>query len=133
MYKPVLRDWIWADGRGPELRRAHFFGRGLNLIALDYLNPDWVSEDDMRHLVLHKTHQVTPEEVYDYSRETVGWGPSINQAAVVDLGRSAWLLSFSQQHLASCRHYRIMFYDEYLELICEGISAAHGPYCPRQP
>ena len=132
MYKPVLRDWIWAEGRGPELRQAHFLGQGLVLVALDYLNPDWASEEDTRHLLIHKAqvHQVTPEEVYDYSHETVSWGPSIDQAAVVDLGRSAWLLSFSQQHLARCRHYRIMFYDEYLDIICENITAAHGAYAP---
>ncbi|WP_315712519.1 MULTISPECIES: hypothetical protein [unclassified Bradyrhizobium] len=132
MYKPILRDWIWADGRGPELRRGHFFGHGLNLIALDYLNPDWASEDDMRHLILHKVqvHQVTPEEVHDYSREIVSWGPAIDQAAVVDLGKSDWLLSFAQRHLARCRHFRIMFYDEYVDVICESITAAHGAYAP---
>jgi hypothetical protein len=27
MLKPVLRGWTWTEGRGPELRRAHFRGR----------------------------------------------------------------------------------------------------------
>jgi len=130
MYKPVLRDWIWSEGRGPELRRAHFRGSGLHLIALDYLNPDWSSEDDLRHLIIHKgqVHQSTPEEVYNRSRDEVQWGPSINQAAVVDLGKSDWLLAFAQRHLSKCRHYRIMFYDEYLDIICEDVTAAAGPY-----
>ena len=130
MYRPILVDSIWAEGRGPELRRAHFRGRGLSLIALDYLNPDWASEDETRHLIIHKgqVHQYTPEEVYSYSRDGVQWGPSINQAAVVDLGRSDWLLAFSQRHLGNCKHYRIMFYDEFLDVICENITAAAGPY-----
>jgi hypothetical protein len=100
------------------------------LIALDYLNPDWASEDEMRHLIIHKAqvYQYTPEEVYNYSCGEVQWGPSINHAAVVDFGRSDWLRSFSQRHLGNCKHYRIMFYDEFLDIVCEGITAAAGPY-----
>jgi hypothetical protein len=130
MYKPVLRDWIWAEGRGPELRRAHFRANGLSLIALDYFNPDWASEDEMRHLLIHRgqAHQYTPHEVFNYSRDEVRWGPSVNQAAVLDLGRSDWLLAFSQSHLGHCKHYRVMFYDEFLDIICENITAAAGPY-----
>ena len=133
MFEPVLRDWIWAEGRGPELRRAHFRGKGLSLIALDYLNPDSASEKEMRHLIIHRgqAHQYTPEEVYQSSRDSISWGPAINQAAVVSLGRSDWLLSFSQRHLGNCRHYRIMFYDEWLDIICENITAAMGPYSPQ--
>ncbi|MGC2778433.1 MAG: hypothetical protein WA418_22635, partial [Bradyrhizobium sp.] len=125
MYKPVLRDWIWAEGRGPELRCAHHRGNGLILIALDYLNPDSGPEHDVRHLIIHQAqvHQYTPEEVYNPLSDEVQWGPPIDQAAVVDLGRSNWLLGFSQMHLARCRHYRIMFYDEYLDIICENITA----------
>ena len=133
MYKPVLLDRIWAEGRGPELRRAHFRGKGLSLIALDYLNPDYGSEDDMRHLIIHKAqvHQYTPEELYNSSRDEVRWGPSLGQAAVVDLGKSDWLLAFSQRHLGNCKHYRIMFYDEWLDIICENITAAAGSYSSR--
>jgi len=133
MYKPVLLDWIWADGRGPELRRAHFLAGGLSPIALDYLNPDWASEDEMRHLIIHKgqVHQYTPEEIYNYSCDEVRWGPSINQAAVVDLARSHWLLAFSQLHLGNCKHYRIMFYEGFLDIICEDITAEAGPYSSR--
>ena len=130
MYQAVLRDRIWAEGRGPELRRAHFRGDGLILVALEYLNPDWSSEADVKHLVVHRAqvHLYTPEEVYNSTRDEVRWGPSINQAAVVNLGKSAWLLTFSQRHLARCEHYRIMFYDQYLDVICENISAEDGPY-----
>jgi hypothetical protein len=133
MYKPVLRDRIWAEGRGPELRRAHFGGIGLTLVALEYLNPDWSSVADIKHLIIHRAqvHQYTPHEVYNYARDEVRWGPSISQAAIVDLEKSDWLLTFSQQHLARCKHYRLMFYDEYLDIICENISAENGPYHSR--
>jgi hypothetical protein len=134
MFEPVLRDWIWAEGRGPELRSAHFRGGRLSLAALDYLNPDYASEQEMRHLVIHRgqVHQYTPEEVYKSVREEGQWGPSINQAAVVNLGRSEWLLSFSQRHLGTCKHYRLMFYDEWLDIICENITAAAGPYVSQE-
>ena len=61
-------------------------------------------------------------------RDEVRWGALINQAAIVNFGKSEWLLSFSQQHLARCKHYRLMFYDGYLDVICENITAENGPY-----
>jgi hypothetical protein len=130
MYQVVLRDWIWAEGRGPELRRAHFAGIGLTLAALEYVNPDWRSDADIKHLIVRRAqvHMCTPEEVYNCARDEVQWGPSIDQAAVVNLGKSEWLLTFSQQHLERCDHYRIMFYDQYVDIICENISAENGPY-----
>jgi hypothetical protein len=102
------------------------------LIALDYLNPDHASETEVRHLKIHggQVFQYTPEEVYRRSGDSVSWGPAINQAAAVNLGRSEWLLSFAQRHLGNCRHYRIMFYDEWLDIVCENITAAMGAYSP---
>ena len=130
MYEVVLRDWIWAAGRGPELRRVHHLANGIGLVAIDYGNPDYASEADLKHLIFHRVqvHVFTPEEVHNYAGDEVRWGPSINQAAAVNLGKSAWLLSFAQRHLVRCNHYRLMFYDEYLDVICEGISAEAGPY-----
>jgi hypothetical protein len=70
-------------------------------------------EDDTRHLIIHKeqVHKYTPEEVYNSSRDELRWGASINPAAMVDLGKSDWLLSFTQRHLGKCRHDRVTFYD----------------------
>jgi hypothetical protein len=106
---------------------VHFLGTGFNLVALEYMNPDCA---DIKHLVLQGTqvHLFTPEEVYNCLRDEVRWGPSIDSAALVNLGKSEWLLTFDQRHLARCNHYRIMFYDEYLDIICENISADNGPY-----
>ena len=33
MYEPILRDKIWAEERGPELRRAYFRGGILIVVA----------------------------------------------------------------------------------------------------
>ena len=68
----------------------------------------------------------TPEEVCSVG--DVPWGPNLNFAAAVDLGRSAWLQSFAQQHLDQCRHFRVMFYDYRLDIICEGITAHRGAF-----
>lgn len=128
MEQAVLRDWMWADGRGPELQRVYYVRSQLR--ALEYLNPDWRSEADVRHLLFDRTQvsMFTPEEVHNYADGGIKWGPTIDQAAVVNLGRSNWLLSFAQLHLERCSHYRLMFYDEFLDVICEGISAGQGPY-----
>jgi hypothetical protein len=75
-----------------------------------------------------QVHLSTPEEVYKYIRDEVQWGPSINQAAALDLGRSDWLRSFAQRHLCKCEHYRIMVCDDILDIICEDIAAAAGAY-----
>ena len=80
-------------------------------------------------MIVHgaQVYMLTPEEVHDYTHDEVKWGPSIEQAAAVNLGTSSWLLSFAQQHLAPCNHYRVMFYDEFLDVICENLSAKCGP------
>ncbi|HUI97292.1 MAG TPA: hypothetical protein VLX44_16165 [Xanthobacteraceae bacterium] len=110
------------------MRRAHYAGTLLR--AVEYVNPDWSSESDVKHLLLHRAQvsMFTPEEVHDYRRDEIQWGPALDQAAVVDLGKSEWLLGFAQQHLDRCHHYRVMFYDQFLDVICEDISAREGPY-----
>ena len=70
----------------------------------------------------------TPEEVHNYVRGGVQWGPAVDQSAIVDLGKSEWLRSFNRLHLERCSHYRILFYDALLDVICEDISAGRGPY-----
>ena len=131
MTEQLLRDQIWASGRGPELRRIHHSQLGgTSIVAIDYLNPDSASENDIRHLRIHRAQvsMITPEEVHNYGSDKIEWGPPLRQAAVVNLGKSDWLRSFAQQHLGRCNHYRLMFYDEIIDLICEGISAEAGPY-----
>jgi hypothetical protein len=73
MQRTILRDWIWAEGRGPELRRVHYARSQLK--ALEYANPDWSSEGDVRHLLFHQVQvsMFTPEEVYNYGRNEITW------------------------------------------------------------
>ena len=99
---------------------------GSRLRALEYLNP---SETDVRHLFFNGTQVslFTPDEVYNYGRDEINWGPAIDQAAAVNLGKSEWLLGFAQEHLDRCSHYRIMFYDYFLDVICENVAAGKGP------
>jgi len=68
----------------------------------------------------------TPEEV-------IGAGQMLDSererhAAAMDYGKSDWLQSFDQQHLSHCRYYKLLFYDEMLDVICERIEFSDGPY-----
>ncbi len=62
----------------------------------------------------------TPEELIGQVR---GGGAS-------DLGISRWLEGFRQQHLAACRHFELLFYDERLDIICESLEFADGAFTP---
>lgn len=120
---------FYADGRGPELQRR-WRQDGSVLRAIEYFNPDDVYGDDtLKHVrfVGMQVVQITPEEVIDYAE----LGPRLSAsrpAAMFDLGRSAWLRSFSQRHLASCRHFQLMFYDELFDVICEQVTSHSGPF-----
>lgn|SRR5215813_7128732 len=133
MHRGVLRTWLWTEGRGPKLRRVHYTGtrapHPVRLRALDYLNPNWGSDVEIRHLEFNQARvwMFTSEEVHNYGRDGISWGAAIDHAAAVNLGKSEWLLSFAQQHLDRCNHYRIMFYDEFLDVICESVGACRGP------
>jgi hypothetical protein len=122
----VLGDRFYHDGRGPTLVRVHYSHTGSTIAAADYQNPD---DSKVRHLVFRapQVFMFTPEEVENYESNGMNWG-STSKAAIVSLGRSPWLRSFAQTHLARCSHYRVMFYDEYLDIICEGIEAKDGQY-----
>jgi hypothetical protein len=124
--EPVLADRFYHDGRGPALVRVHYSKTGSTIEAADYQNPD---ESKMRHLVFRASQvfMFTPEEVENYEADGVAWART-NRAAIVSLGRSPWLRSFAQTHLGRCNHYRVMFYDEYLDIVCEGIEANDGAY-----
>jgi len=69
----------------------------------------------------------TPDELVDYSRSSLDWSAA-EGAALVSLGRSSWLNSFSLVHLSRCSHFRAVFYDEILDVLCESIDVADGPY-----
>lgn len=112
--KAILHEQCYHEGRGPQLERAHYGPNGCTLKAVDYLNPDHSSREDLKHLLFERAQvfMFTPEEVHN--DDQVDWSKTDN-AAVVCLGKSAWLLSFNPQHLAKCQHYQIMFYDDILD------------------
>jgi len=119
MVRPILRGEFFHDGRGPELVKVHYRGRGSTIAAADYTNP---GDPGLRHLLFvgPQTFMFTPEEVENFA--PVSWEATGNASAVC-LGRSEWFHSFSTRHLDKCQHYRVMFYDEFLDIICERIEA----------
>ena len=128
--KVIAKSLFYHDGRGPQLVRVHLAPRSSHLLAIDYSPPDC---DDinigLRHLLFSKAqvYMFTPEEVENYQTTAVNWGAT-DRGAMVSLGKTQWLRSFSQRHLERCEHYRVMFYDEFLDVICEGVAPAEGPY-----
>jgi hypothetical protein len=128
--EPVLREFFYHDGRGPELQKVHYRQSGKVIAAIDYFNPDDVySPDNLKHLVFIRPQvfMFTPEEVYNGLSSPVFWA-ELKHAAMVATHESDWLLSFNQRHLGKCQHYQVMFYDEFLDVICEGIEAKSGGY-----
>ena len=132
MIRPVYPDRFYHEGRGPELRRVYWDHGGIVLRAIDYYNPDAVH--DPQHLshvrfVGPQVVMITPEEVIDYGTNgaaLVDYRP----AALFDLGRSPWLASFAQRHLAGCRHWQLYFYDQLVDVICERVECLDGAYRP---
>jgi hypothetical protein len=119
--KPVRRDEFRGDGRGPELDRFVWSADGRTLLGAEYRNAD---SPALRHVRFGGTQvvMVTPEEVIGDPCVPVG------SSYAADLGRSSWLQSFAPQHLAKCSHYRLLFYDELIDVVCETIEFGPGPY-----
>ncbi len=69
----------------------------------------------------------TPEEVINYQTLSPIWQQN-RKAGIVCLGKSSWLKSFNPYHLDSCAHYQLMFYDELVDVICEGLKIKEGGY-----
>lgn len=127
---PIHVDRFLHDGRGPELQRAHWSKDETSLLAVDYFNPnDSYDAAHLKHVRFVKPQvvMVTPEEVIGgdaLGDLLVDYSP----AAMFDRGRSAWLRSFSQQHLGKCRHYQLLFYDELFDVIAEDVEVMAGGF-----
>ena len=130
--QPVGVDRFHHDGRGPELRRVCWGGRGTVLEAIEYFNPEVEYTDaKLLHVRFSKVQivSITPEEVVH--DETLGKLMALHRpAAAFDLGRDSWLSSFAQTHLVDCRHFQLMFYDELFDVICESLAFESGPFRP---
>jgi hypothetical protein len=121
----VSADRFYHDGRGPEL---HLRGRSASIEAIDYQLPDADGGPQFEfHLGFHRpqAYMFTPEEVVNYASSNVDWSET-GRGALVSLSRSEWLCSFATRHLERCEHYRAMFYDQMLDIICEGITVNSG-------
>ncbi len=127
--KPIHVEDFWRDGRGPELRRVLWDANGTSVRGIEYVNPDWADADsDLRHVlfVAPQVVQITPEEVIGSEQMGTRYIDHM-AAAMFDLGRSGWLKSFAQTHLANCTHIQMLFYDELVDIICEGVICGAGP------
>ena len=129
MIKPILQDVCYHDGRGPTLEAVRYAFDGKRIQAVEYLNPDDAADSGIKHLQFIKPQVFmwTPEEVYSHESTWSNWA-EFRPAAAISLGKSPWLLSFSQQHLTRCSHFQVMFYDEYLDIICEDVVFGQGAY-----
>jgi hypothetical protein len=127
--QPIHGDVFCHDGRGPELHRLHWDREGTYLLAVDYFNPPDRGEPGLHHVrfTAPQVVMITPEEVI--GGETLGDLLSrYRPAAMFDRGKSVWLRSFSQEHLDRCHHYQLVFYDQLLEVVAEGVEVRRGGF-----
>ena len=116
---------FFHDGRGPELLEIHFASTSSHLLAIDFRNPDSNATNHLKFTGA-QAFMFTPDEAV--SRPTpVDWGAT-GQGALVSLGRSDWLESFSPMHLNDCVHIQAMFYDEQLDVICKNVAVGLGGF-----
>ena len=121
--QPLHVEDCWHQGRGPELKQVHYDESGTVLRAIDYSNPD----GNTRHLLFREPQvfMFTPEDVENHGSSVVNWTDT-GRAALVSLGRSQWLASFNPYHLTECLHFRVMFHDDFLDVICQGVDVQPG-------
>ena len=132
MAQPLYPEQFYHMGRGPILERLHWGARGLHLEAADYTLPDAPrGAAGLRHLrfVRAQVVAITPEEVIDYAR-LAGHDSGPRGAALLDLGRSAWLATFNPHHLGRCRHFQLLCYDQLLDVIAEDVTVHAGGFAP---
>ena len=123
---PVFVDDFYSDGRGPTLQEVHWGLHSSILHAIDFVNPE---EDTLKHVRFEgmQVFKFTPEEVINYPALSPIWKQD-RKAGIICLGKSPWLESFNPHHLKSCAHYQLLFYDELVDVICEGLRIGDGGY-----
>lgn len=129
----MLPDTFRHDGRGPVLRCAHF-SAPLRLVAVDRDVPESAAGAGQNIHILFLGLQafcITPEEVGNSTWHCL-MGDDTGTYAAFEVLRSPWLASLGPEHLARCHHFVFVFYDEYLDVICEPVEARAGEY-RRQP
>ena len=120
----MLEGEFYHDGRGPELQRVRWTMKGIVLKGFEYFNSDDdYTDENLKNIKLVgvQVYSMTTEEVHSNILATGESRASIHE--VID---SAWLSSYLDTHLAKCKHYQIMFYDEIYDVICENIIPGTG-------
>lgn len=128
--QPIFTEQFYHDGRGPGLLKVHYKFEGRVIVAADYyLSDKSCTPENLRHLkfLSPQVFMFTPEEVENYDSEFNPWEGEY-KFALVNFGKSTWMENFSPHHLSKCNHFRCMFYDEFLDIICEEIEIGHGSY-----
>ena len=117
---------FYSDGRGPDLIEVHLAKNSAHLLAIDFKNPDSMETD---HLVFIKaqSYMFTPNEVVGDGLEEIDYAAHPT-ASLFSLGKSKWFDMFHDYHLENCIHIRAVFYDEDLDVICEGVAVGNGSY-----
>jgi hypothetical protein len=136
---PYPTDHFGFDGRGPEIHRflrdCDALKEGAfperrkppgHIIGVEYY---WFERPELEWVLFRKMQviQIVPEEVcsYWFAAHISDKRKGIGIYVVED---SAWLRSFSQRHLASCRHFIFQFYDDILEVIAEDLTFGRGAF-----
>jgi len=136
---PYPHELFGFDGRGPEIHRFVHDRDALthgtftdrrplpgSIIGIEYF---WFEHPDLAWVIFKKMQviQIVPEEVcsYWYSSHITEQKKGVGIYIVED---SQWLRSFSQRHLASCRHFILEFYDDIIEVIAEDLVFGRGKF-----
>lgn len=131
MIQPIHIEFFYGPGRGPSLKRLCWSERGGKLLAAEFTPPDYALREDLHHVQFFGTQvaMITPEEVINYGKMN-SYLTEHRPAMMFNLGKSEWLKSFSPLHLGKCNHYQLLFYDELLDLIAEGVEVGKGKFSP---
>lgn len=122
--RAILENVFYHDGRGPELQRVRWENNGVVLRGFEYYNPaDEHTETNLKNIELSaiQAYSMTAEEVHSNilaTRESC--------AAIFEVTDSSWYNTCHGSHLANCKHYQIVFYDQIYDVICEAIIPGTG-------
>ena len=122
--KPILTDDFYFDGRGPSIVQIHWAYDGIVLRAIDFEGTRGKS-----HLFFEgiQVVMITPEEVINTAQfDSLVVDDNIYSA--ISLGKSEWLDTFTPRHLDKCEHYKFLFYDHMIDVICEYVEVRTGFY-----
>lgn len=106
--KQILSDKFFGGGRGPGLIKIFWDDETNTKIEKIIFEGNSVLKFTGLQTVM-----ITPHEVYG--------GEFLDEDGIYDMGHSDWFRSMSSGHLDKCNHYRLFFYDEIIDVICEDI------------